>query len=115
MEQTAPRVGQYLYASCSAEDYGKIIAIGKDGNGVNCIDIEVYNPDDLLSFNDENESSPALTHIELPKGVRIILRNVQYKNQNWDWAYGIECNTPGNNCYRCTKSFIVKDEPVRPV
>jgi len=112
--QTVPKVGQYLYATCSAQDYGKILRVGKDENDVDCIDIEINHPDDLI-IQDENDgvgfgSSP-LTTIELPKDVKIILRNVQYKNLNYDWAYCIECNTPGRGCYRCTKSFVVNDKP----
>lgn len=108
--QNTPKIGQYLYATCADEDYGKILAVGKDENGVDCIDIEVFDPNNLLSFNDnkENPTNP-LTRLEISEGAKIILRDLQYKNSNAVWAYIIECNTPGNNCYRCTKSFIVED------
>lgn len=105
-----PKVGQYLYASCSAQDYGKIIAVGRDDNGVTTIDIEVFHPDDLISCDDEGDgfNSHGLEHLELPPGVNLILRNLQWK----DVGDGlIRCNTPANNCYRCTKLFHLRDTP----
>lgn len=103
-----PEVGKYLYASCLGEDYGKILAVGHDENGKPTIDIEVYDAGLLLSYD---EDSNALTEIELPPSTTVVLRKVQWKAADeWDGKLVIECNTPGNNCYRCTKLFCLNDE-----
>lgn len=117
-----PRVGHFLYASCAGEDYGQIVGVGKDDNGVTTIDIEVFNIQDIISCDDEwsgNDqwSRSVLTTLELPPGTKVILRNVQWKYmsgyEGWDdektWVTVIDCNTPGNNCYRCTKLFSLND------
>lgn len=112
-KQTIPLVGQYLYSSCAGDDYGKIIKVGKDSNGVDCIDIELKNPDDILSFENVSEGggfgNHALTTLEVPENIKLILRDVQYKKLNYDWCFAIECNTPGDGCHRCTKAFVVRN------
>lgn len=110
-----PKVGDYLYATCAGEDYGQIIGVGKDANDIPTLDIEVYNPDDMLSYDDEINP---LTRLELPPNTKVILRDVQWKHlQGWEafdedksWVTRIECYTPGNNCYRCTKAFSLSDK-----
>ena len=68
-----PKVGDYLYSTCTGGDYGTVVAVGFDANGFACIDIEVIEPNDLISFSKE---SHALTTIKLPEGVKIILQHV---------------------------------------
>lgn len=105
-----PKVGQYLYATCSAEDYGRILSVGVDDNGVPTIDIEVFHPNDLISCDDEDDgfNSNGLESLEVPEGVKLILRNLQWKDKGDGF---IRCNTPANHCYRCTKLFILRDTP----
>lgn len=114
MKQETPLVGQFLYATCKGEDYGKVVAVGVDGNNVPSIDIEIFDANDLLYDNSDSQGegygTNSLAHLDLPKDIVIILRSVQYKMLDLDWAIGIECNTPGNGCYRCTKSFILQNE-----
>ena len=110
-----PKVGQWLYSSCSASSYGEILNVGNDGNGSNVIDIRVCDIDDFAyieyEMDDSSDSNfivnPPLTTAELPKGVNVILRNVQYKLMTDEY---IECNTPGNGCFRCTKLFRLTDK-----
>jgi len=116
-----PKIGDYLHASCSGEDYGRVIAVGKDGNGTPTIDIEVFTPDDMMSFGENNGtdfSNPVLTRVEIPAGVKVILRDLQWRQtkgyEGWDadktWVSLIICNTPGNQCFRCTKLFSLRRE-----
>lgn len=104
---TELKAGLYLYATCAGEDYGKILTVGKDGNGHNVIDIEVNDPDNLIS----SEQDDSLMTLELPQGVKAILRNVRYELRDADWATLIICDTPANNCYKCTKLFVLNKEP----
>lgn len=116
-----PEVGDYPYASCAGEDYGQVIAIGRDSNDIPTIDIEVYSRGDLIDFSDyddEEGAPPILTRLELPPGTKAILRDVQWKPaggwEGWDeaksWVTLIVCRTPGNHCYRCTKLFSLSKE-----
>lgn len=115
MKITEPEVGHYLHASCSAEDYGRILAVGADENGAPTIDIEVLHPQDLISCDDDDDDefeSPTLTTLELPPGTKVILRNLQWRKLgDWDETISIVCNTPGNGCFRCTKLFSLQSEP----
>lgn len=105
-EPTELEVGLYLYASCSAEEYGRVVAIGKDGNGVPSIDIEVLHPNDLIDCNDDEASGSKnpQTWLDVSPGATLILREVHYKHD----GNRIVCNTPGNGCYRCTKLFWLR-------
>lgn len=106
VDRTPLRVCQYLHSSCSAMDYGQIIAVGNDENGVDTIDILVRDVQDLIDCDDEFAATSPLTRIELPLG-QVILRDVQV--QRTDRPDIIVCNTPGNGCFRCTKMFFVRD------
>lgn len=107
-----PQVGQFLYASCSAQDYGKVLGVYKDLNDNNVIDIEVFDANDLIDSPFEDEMGPSLMRIELPIGVNAVLRAVLYKeNEPIVEEYSITCNTPGDLCYRCTKLFWLHDLP----
>lgn len=101
-----PRIGQHLWSSCAGENYGTIIAVGKDDNNTPIIDIEVADINNLVWIETETNEwpEPVLSHVELQPTTKIILRNLQYKIIN---EY-IICNTPGNGCYRCTKLFTLK-------
>lgn len=106
-----PQVGCYLHASCSAEDYGRIVGIGKDDNGIPTIDIEVFYPNDLLDIQDVAETGEqhGLTTLEIPGGVKPILRYVQYKiSESKDPSYPnhIICSTP-SGCFRCVHLFTM--------
>lgn len=106
-----PKIGQYLYASCAGEDYGRILIVGKDANDQDVLDVELYDPQNLVLLNDDSEFPEAhgLTSIELPEGTVVIIRGLL-----WKWADEKEdmilCHTPGNGCYRCTKLFFLADE-----
>jgi len=112
-----PEVGDYLYASCPGCDFGQIVGVGKDANDAPTIDIELYEPGDLIWFEDNDFQNP-LTRLELPEGTKVILRDVQWKPagayEGWDeaksWVTTITCFTPGNGCYRCTKLFSLSKE-----
>lgn len=105
--EVIPRIGQWLYASCSDAYYGEVVGVGQDSNGAPTIDIRIEDPEDLIWCEDEGFENP-LTTIELLDGVRPILRDVQYRFQVGSGF--IVCNTPGNGCYRCTKLFRLDDE-----
>lgn len=125
------QVGDMLYASCAGAFYGEVVGIGEDANGIPTVDLKVFDSQDLIDFpwaEDENEpgniskSWPdfhGLTRLELPEGVTPILRDVQWKrihdqdssgyqcDGHVDTGTTVECVTPGNGCYRCTKYFSV--------
>lgn len=117
MSSFIPSVGSWLYASCSAQFYGEVIAVGEDANGQATIDIRIEDPNDLVECRSIDIDAVAgpddwvnpLTSMELPEGVKAILRHVQWRFR----PYGgndpplIECNTPGDGCCRCTKLFSV--------
>lgn len=110
-----PKIGQLLWSSCAGESYGKILAVGVDDNKTPVIAIELTTISDIAWTNDEDETfpQPDLHFVEIPPGVHVILRDIQYKL--WepceDGRQIIECRTPGNGCYRCTKCFTLRDEP----
>ena len=110
-----PEVGKWLYASCSASDYGQIVAVGEDDNGTPTIDIRLSDPQDLVTCdeNGTNGWSDALTTLEIAGkmvlDVSLILRNVQWRPGTGDDGF-IICNTPGSECFRCTKLFQLRTE-----
>ena len=110
-----PEVGHWLYASCSASDYGQIVAVGEDDNGAPTIDIRLSDPQDLVTCdeNGTNGWSDALTTLEIAGkmvlDVSLILRNVQWRPGTGDDGF-IICNTPGSDCFRCTKLFQLRTE-----
>lgn len=105
-----PKVGHYLFASCSAQDYGRIVAVGQDANGAKTIDIQLCDPDDLVDCDEDHDvvKSPPITTLEASPGAVLILRHVQWKESGEET---IICNTPGNNCFRCTKLFWLHEVP----
>jgi hypothetical protein len=130
----APKVGQYLYASCSATDYGRILAVGQDENGQNVLDILVYDMSDLLEcppnagWDRHHRDTPIsliefplpwLVKLEVPAG-DVILRRVPWRPAEVPHPQAfmgeeprIVCATPGNGCFRCTKLFFLNDESSR--
>ena len=118
-----PKVGQWLHASCSDEDYGQIVAVGEDDNGIQTIDIRISNPQDLVTCDDKEWEDP-LTTLEVSPGATLILRHVQWHPGSGEPESGepesgkggyVICNTPGSECFRCTKLFQLRDEPTGPV
>jgi hypothetical protein len=109
-----PKIGQWLYASCSDADYGQIVAVGQDDNGVATIDILVSDPQDIISCEHNEKDSDGwidpLTTLELPEGTRVILRHVQWRPGSGEDNF-IVCNTPGDGCFRCTKLFQLRGAP----
>jgi hypothetical protein len=122
------RVGDRLHASCSDEDYGEVIAIGADDNAAPTVDLVMFDAQDLLGGSAEEDMqggwSPSLCELELPEGVRPILRAVQWKSEGNDGYTSdrdidgyrstglvVELLTPGSGCYRCTKLFTIWRKP----
>lgn len=120
-----PKVGQYLYASCSTEYFGPILAVGQDVNGHPTIDLQV---DDINAFiacrwRDEGDMDHSLMRVEHQGPV--IFRALQYKDcHRYQYTspflknvLGVEemvsitCNTPGDGCHRCTSLFSLRDKP----
>lgn len=111
-----PKIGQYLFASCSGQDVGQIVATGEDANCVPTIDIVVFDYNEFLSVEEEfSEVGVALTTFDLEESdgpARVILRFVQYKFADDDEITPrLICNTPGDNCFRCSKLFWLRNQP----
>lgn len=109
-----PRVGQWLFASCSAKYYGEVLAVGEDSNGTPTIDVRVEHPLDLVWFGGDTDDNwtpemggfgfHVLSRLEIPDGVKLVLRDLQYQDLGDEF---IEVYTPGDGCYRCTKMFAL--------
>lgn len=126
------QVGDGLWSTCGACFYGFVTAVGHDDNNTPTIDIEITDPQDLIGIegcgnNPEWPDYMGLTELVVPEGVKLSLKNVQYKIDDFDeeyvgrrdgfqdklvdTGYRVECLTPGDGCYRCIKHFWIK----RPV
>lgn len=109
-----PAIGDWLYASCSAEFYGEIVDVGEDYNGQSTIAIRIEHPNDLIGCESVDMGETPLpgqwenpmTTLELPEGAKAVLRHVQWRGMR-QYEDLIECNTPGSGCYRCTKLFLL--------
>ncbi len=113
-----PRAGQWLWSTCAGWYYGEIIAVGADSNGQPTVDIRVEHPEDIVSFESVELGEIAgpddwenpLTTLELPEGVKPVLRQVLWKPRGHNGeCETIVCNTPGDGCYRCLKYFWVHE------
>ena len=109
-----PKVGHYLYATCAGADYGRVQRVGRDENDCPVVDIELFELDAIAGAGDSRDDEgdafgnhPLTSLRVLPPDAKVILVDVQYK----ETPHGIECNTPGDGCYRCEKSFWLNDEP----
>lgn len=103
-----PQVGDWLYASCSAEWWGPIVSVGRDANGADTIDFDVSDLDEFVHFGDLDKAKPPLSTIEIDASgpVRVVFRQVQYKLID-EYPGMLECNTPRGGCYRCCKLFTL--------
>lgn len=107
MSETTPREGQWLYASCAGETYGKVVRVGVDENGSAVLDIELQDPDVLadapcMECDEDPCEHVSLLRVEISPGAVITLRDVLWRSVGQGL---IECRTPGNGCARCTKVF----------
>lgn len=121
-------IGDMLYSTCAGEFYGEIIGIGADANGIPTIDIRVNDANELIvmdTTDENNKPDPewpdfhGLTSLELPEGVKAVLRHVQYRigasvepsddeHEGYHFhGLTIVCLTPGDGCYRCTSFFWI--------
>lgn len=125
MPAAGPKVGQWLYSTCSASDYGEVVAVYQDANGQEVIDVRVFDPQDLLQCPDNagrdshhrdrrslDFELPWLVELVLPPG-EVLLKAVPWMpgRRTEDGKSTIVCATPGNGCYRCHKLFWLEDEP----
>jgi hypothetical protein len=117
-----PKVGHYLHASCSDRDVYEILGSGEDANGVPTIDVRVLDLNEILHFEHDNDAKgdgsdekwfAPLTHAELPDGVFIILRGMQWRltDSGYDNVERIVVNAPEGGCYRCSYLFSVHASP----
>jgi hypothetical protein len=99
-------IGKYLYASCSAQIYGKILDVYKDDYyDFDVVDVQLYDHIDLGTPEDDEAEDYYHRKIIIPKNTNVVLKNAKYKlNDNY-----IEIDTPGSGCYRCSKYFKLMD------
>lgn len=106
--------GQYLHASCSAEDVYRILAVGEDANGHQTIDVEVLELGSVMHFENDIDDVKGFnypcTTVELPKDTNLVFRGMQYKQLSSDRNL-IVVNAPVGGCYRCCYLFSVHDNP----
>ena len=124
-----PQPGHFLHASCSAEDVYEIIGAGADANGAPTIDVRVIDVNEIIHYEHDNDAKgdgsdekwfAPLTTAELPAGVHLILRGLQWRQvpAGYDDVVRIVVNGPVGGCYRCCYLFGVYaapggDKPVR--
>lgn len=117
-----PKPGQYLHASCSDVDVYEIIGAGQDENGAPTIDVRVIDLDELFHFAHEDDAEgdgsdekwfAPLTTAELPLGVHVILRGLQWRPRpnGYKNGYVIEVNAPEGGCYSCCYRMTVHASP----
>ena len=109
-----PKIGQYLFAPCSQQDVYEIVGVGKDDNDAATIDVRVIDLNEVLHFENDNLGwRDPLTRAELPAGVSVIFRGMQWR-QTTSGSGGqiwIVVNSPKGGCYRCVSLFSVRASP----
>ncbi len=97
--------GKWLYASCSAV-YFRVLSVGTDANGNDCLSIEVEDINEFL--DDGEESMSGKPNLMYANPGTTVLHDVPWKRvQGHDDM--VELRTPGTGCSRCTKLFFIKD------
>jgi hypothetical protein len=113
-----PKVGDELYSSCAGQTFGTIVAMGKDDNGADTLDVEI----DALSINEilhwQHDESwldgddmrgrfgvNPLTHVDAPIGMKLTIKKLQWRSVS---AESIETGTPDGGCNRCCHTFFLK-------
>ncbi len=107
-----PKVGQYLYASCSAIWFGPITRVGKDDNDCDVIDFIVDDINEFITcdrWDDHDKNDRSLMMVDPCGPVKFV--DVQWeRHKSDDGPMTILCNTPGDGCRRCTGLFMVTDK-----
>lgn len=99
---TELKPGMWFHASCSDEWVGPILRVGKDANGTDVIDLTVPDINEFISTEEGFHGATTSLMSVSPK--EAVFYNLQYE---YDGKRHIELNTPGDNCYRCSKYFSV--------
>ncbi len=119
-----PKVGDLLHASCSDEDFGRIVEVGEDANGTPTVDVECFDVDACFHYRHRKDQDPSdptalgyqrypMTRFVLPAGVHGVFRDVQYR-QKIEYPNHIELNMPEAGCYRCTHWLRLHSEGESP-
>jgi len=116
MTSVIPRVGQWLYSTCAAENYGQITRVGADANGAPVLDVRIADLEALNQYERRADGwANPLTRLVVPAGTEVMLVDVQYRMQAGPDPDGshlgtLEINGPVGGCYRCTRYFWLRDE-----
>lgn len=128
----APAPGVLLFSSCLGEDGFRIRSVGSDVNGTPCVDLDVFDLNEMLHFTHVEQDDPArhraeprapsahgcldkkhpgfgfapLTRLDVPEDLNPVLRDVQYKHDpEGRYPETIVLNMPEGGCYRCCYLF----------
>ena len=118
----APAPGVLLFSSCLGEDGFRIRSVGSDVNGTPCVDLDVFDLNEMLHFthrgfthlgqdDDRDKKHPGfgyapLTRLDVPEDLNPVLRDVQYKHDpEGRYPETIVLNMPEGGCYRCCYLF----------
>lgn len=113
----APAPGVLLFSSCQGQDGFRIRSVGSDVNGTPCVDLDVFDLNEMLHFThveqDEarDKKHPGfgfapLTRLDVPEDLNPVLRDVQYKHDpEGRYPETIVLNMPEGGCYRCCYLF----------
>ena len=136
---TIPKVGDYLYASCSAETYGPVLRVGKDANGEDVLDIRLP-LNDFITYRTDGDTQPTwhdkyqtamvkndpslgimadkleelgfdVADLRALIGGTVLFKDLLWKSAEWVTEPAINLCTPKGGCYRCTELFWIKEGP----
>ena len=114
----APAPGVLLFSSCLGVDAFRIRSVGSDVNGTPCVDLDVFDLNEMLHFTHVEQDDPArdkkhpgfgfapFTRLDVPEDLNPVLRDVQYKHDpEGPYPETIVLNMPEGGCYRCCYLF----------
>lgn len=110
---SAPKPGQFLYASCAGENIYEVLKVYHDENHADVLDVRVLNLNEVVSFGSGGGmkalergdwGANPLTRIEIPEGTPVIFRALLWRasDPNPKYPEMIEVAGPPGLCYRCS-------------
>lgn len=116
---SAPKPGQFLYASCAGENIYEVLKVYHDENHADVLDVRVLDLNDVVSFGSRGgmeaiergdwDANP-LTRIEIPEGTTVIFRALLWRAPDPKYPDMIEVAGPPGLCYRCSILVHIKDK-----
>lgn len=116
---SAPRPGQFLYASCAGENIYEVLKVYHDDNHADVLDVRVLDLNEVVSFGSsggveaikkgEWDANP-LTRIDVSPGATVTFRGLLWRPASERYPELIEVAGPPGLCYRCSILMHIKDK-----